>query len=597
MRSSLLLPFLILSLGLFGQDSFERVYAVPSAHNLVAAAMDQDGHFLFAIQSPDENIQITRLAPDGTHEWTNEYPYFVEMGLYSHCIDAGPDGIVVAGFALGNGTSSRDGVILRIGFDGTLLSSTRVDVNGGSNAFHTLKATSDGFVSGGRASASGYDMLLTKLNTLGEVQWARAFGGNGWDWAYDVTELADGGYAMIGFGDNLGTGYSPSAYLVRTDAMGNELWARAISSGNGVDEGYNVTEAPDGSLYIGGRTLGYIPGNVNAWITKLTPDGAHIWTRVLHKAIETASLIADDDGGVWWLVHPQWVVTIPGGYEMAWGKLDADGNVVASKVYGAPGNDYAIEMFLQSDGSLAVLGTTNSYSGNFQQSQAILLRTDTEGDVVCDPLDSTLVWRDDFEATVVPFTSMTSTGFSEYPWPLGTSPVAVDSYDPCCAVRPDFNFYPIGNDGFSWGFANTSTGASSFFWDFGDGNTSTDMSPTHTYGSSGTFIACLTVTSECGEGTTCKAISITVGINEMDRPGEAPFLFPSPADGSFVLSATNPMELVQLIDQEGRLVDRIPAENRTDLEVATGHLPSGIYAVRVLMKSGGLHHLRVLITH
>lgn len=598
MRQVLLLTFLATCLSMFGQeDPFERVYSLPNATNLVGTAVDRDGYYLFAIQNADKNIQVTRVAPDGTHEWTNVYPYFVDMGLYSHCIDAGPECIMVAGFALGNGTFSRDGVLLRIGFDGTLLSSTRVDVDGSSNAFHTLKATSNGFVCGGRASVHGYDMQLTKLNDQGEVQWAKTFGTPDWDWAYDVTELADGGYAMIGYGDALGTGFSPSAYLVRTDALGNELWARSITSGNSVDEGYNVTEAPDGSLYIGGRTLGYILGSVNAWITKLTPTGDHVWTRVLEKGVETASLIAAQDGGVWWMVHPQWVVTIPGGYEMAWGKLDADGNVVASKVYGAAGNDYGIGMVAKPDGSLAILGTTNSYSGNYQQWQALLVQTDLEGNAVCDPLDSTLVWRDDFSATVAPFTSLTSSGFMEYPWPLGTTPVAVDTYDPCCAVRPDFNIYPLGSNEFAWGFANTTTGGASYLWTFGDGTTSTEASPTHTYASSGTYIVCLTATGSCGEGTTCKIISITVGIDEIQAAGEKPFLFPSPADQSFVVTATRPIGTIQLIDQGGRTVKTINGGNRTDLDVPTADLPTGLYAVRVFMQNGDLHHLRTMIIH
>ena len=36
-------------------------------------------------------------------------------------------------------------------------------------------------------------------------------------------------------------------------------------------------------------------------------------------------------------------------------------------------------------------------------------------------------------------------------------------------------------------FNNTSTGASSYIWTFGDGNKSTDENPTHTYAADGSY--------------------------------------------------------------------------------------------------------------
>ena len=42
-----------------------------------------------------------------------------------------------------------------------------------------------------------------------------------------------------------------------------------------------------------------------------------------------------------------------------------------------------------------------------------------------------------------------------------------------------------------------------WFWDFGDGNTSTLQFPTHTYGASGSYTVCLTVTVLMPDGTTC----------------------------------------------------------------------------------------------
>ena len=64
-------------------------------------------------------------------------------------------------------------------------------------------------------------------------------------------------------------------------------------------------------------------------------------------------------------------------------------------------------------------------------------------------------------------------------------------------------------DGSTVRFTNTSARADSYFWDFGDGNTSTEESPTHTYSSDGTYTVILTATSSAGEATTEQTVIIS----------------------------------------------------------------------------------------
>ncbi len=56
-------------------------------------------------------------------------------------------------------------------------------------------------------------------------------------------------------------------------------------------------------------------------------------------------------------------------------------------------------------------------------------------------------------------------------------------------------------------FTNTSTGGNIYLWDFGDGNTSTEANPIHTYEADGTYTVTLTVTNAAG---TSESISYEV---------------------------------------------------------------------------------------
>ncbi|MFC1893201.1 PKD domain-containing protein [Chloroflexota bacterium] len=60
-------------------------------------------------------------------------------------------------------------------------------------------------------------------------------------------------------------------------------------------------------------------------------------------------------------------------------------------------------------------------------------------------------------------------------------------------------------------FRNTSTGEyTEWLWDFGDGESSTSRSPSHTYQQGGTYQVCLTVTGSGGSDTHCLTAQIIV---------------------------------------------------------------------------------------
>ncbi len=59
-------------------------------------------------------------------------------------------------------------------------------------------------------------------------------------------------------------------------------------------------------------------------------------------------------------------------------------------------------------------------------------------------------------------------------------------------------------------FTNFSTGGDTYLWDLGDGNSSTEENPVHTYADDGDYVVILTVTNECGENMTTTTITISL---------------------------------------------------------------------------------------
>ncbi|HFA50235.1 MAG TPA: PKD domain-containing protein [Bacteroidetes bacterium] len=103
------------------------------------------------------------------------------------------------------------------------------------------------------------------------------------------------------------------------------------------------------------------------------------------------------------------------------------------------------------------------------------------------------------------------------------SEAAVLNVEP--APVPLFSVNDLGANTFQ--FSNNSQNAVSYFWDFGDGLTSTDFGPTHTYEEPGIYEVTLTASNDCGEIAATQSIEInaapTAGFSVSAESGCAPF--------------------------------------------------------------------------
>jgi hypothetical protein len=119
-------------------------------------------------------------------------------------------------------------------------------------------------------------------------------------------------------------------------------------------------------------------------------------------------------------------------------------------------------------------------------------------------------------------------------------------------------------------FTDLSTGATSWAWDFGDGNTSTSQNPAHTYSSAGTYTVCLIATANGCSDTVCHPVTvIAVGVaNSMDL---AVSVYPNPSKGKFYVHTDQPLK-GELSDMHGKVLLLL------DLEAGTTTFDSQSYS-------------------
>lgn len=140
---------------------------------------------------------------------------------------------------------------------------------------------------------------------------------------------------------------------------------------------------------------------------------------------------------------------------------------------------------------------------------------------------------------------------------------------------------------------NQTSNATSYLWNFGDGNTSTSPNPTHTYASEGIYLITLTATNSCGPFTSTDTVTVkSVGVDDLAKQVQLS-VYPNPATDLVTLnltglaSATDAQIMVYATD--GRLVLQqraaLPSGNsQTPIQLQA--MPSGKYAIVVRSSLG-----------
>jgi hypothetical protein len=151
----------------------------------------------------------------------------------------------------------------------------------------SLGQTSDGgfILTGTQYNGDNWDMVLLKVDTDGEKEWAETFGGEKWEAGHSVKQTAEGGYIIGGTTSSNGSD-NLNAWLLKTDSRGHEVWS--ITYG-GDAENERVTD-----VHVLADNGYYVSGNYNSlfWTARLSPDTTiHITSRVQDHFVTACALL------------------------------------------------------------------------------------------------------------------------------------------------------------------------------------------------------------------------------------------------------------------------------------------------------------------
>ncbi len=138
--------------------------------------------------------------------------------------------------------------------------------------------------------------------------------------------------------------------------------------------------------------------------------------------------------------------------------------------------------------------------------------------------------------------------------------------------------------------------SSSWNWDFGDGNTSSDQNPTHTYAESGVYDVTLTTDSDCEFTETIEVI--VTGI-ENYQSGDIR-IHPNPASEVLIIKNEGEAKIEHLVihDIQGKLVMSENVVDGSEFQINISTIPTGVYSLTLLAADKmPVHRHKLMIAH
>ncbi len=148
--------------------------------------------------------------------------------------------------------------------------------------------------------------------------------------------------------------------------------------------------------------------------------------------------------------------------------------------------------------------------------------------------------------------------------------------------KPTANYTSLIN-GLTVNFTDTSIGATTWFWDFGDGTTSNLQSPTHSYATTGNYTVSLYVENS---NKSWDEINRNITLNTMglaDNSNSLFKLYPNPSQNNVTISLSNTnLEIkYQILDCSQKIIRENLIQNCKEFTIDISDLARGLYFIKL----------------
>jgi len=276
----------LLKIDLNGEKVFEQFYGTPSrdAGHKVIASID-GGYIILAYTrgiEPRGDFLLIKTDSFGNELWRQNYG--TELDDIAFGLFEDKEGKILIFGSIGSfyydihynfHNHDADMVLIQTDPDGNVLWQNTFGEDGHDLGYDVEPAPDGGYYLFGSSQSYGaksFDMLLIKVDEMGNKEWYRIYGGNEYEYGLSMDVNTNG--ELFLFGTTKSFGYSGSAdfYLLKTDEEGDIIWETTIG-GNDSDFGNTVVATADSGCAVIGSTESFGAGGHDFLFVKLDKDG------------------------------------------------------------------------------------------------------------------------------------------------------------------------------------------------------------------------------------------------------------------------------------------------------------------------------------
>ena len=247
----------------------------------------------------EEDVWIIKTDALGLIDWNVNYGGS-QNDRGAQILQTDEGGYILIGEKYNNESEDSDLWILKINSQGEISWDKTFGGLENDAGYDIKKVNSGGYLLLGSTNSygnGGSDIWLIMIDQNGNELWSKTFGSSNNEYGRSIIDAEDGGYLLFATSESFGND-NTDLHNIKVDSTGNEEWNKSFGGFYGKN-GNVVKKSPNGGYILISSRYNFNDGSYDMWLIKMDTNGETEWTKTfgeIHNDNGYGIAITSDNG-------------------------------------------------------------------------------------------------------------------------------------------------------------------------------------------------------------------------------------------------------------------------------------------------------------